>query len=289
MAVIKQTLVKVWLSFALQSILGLSQPFQDINPNIPWPAESSLLCGHEEGSWSTPEPFLTPGQKGHFLGLLHLRAVLFSLISLSNKPAQSQAPESLSKPGIFPASPGSVSHCPQSFPGHGACPGLAVPLSCLNPKVRKVLVELELNACTGQVSCGDSWEWCWMFLGVSFFRDFNVNAIPTVLQCTYPITLNSKLLSRELLNCKISRKHQQRNGMKEQIFCLFRKRGGKFNHHIYLLLRNFPASREKYDFYNPLFKGFSAKTQRFVQAHIFLLFRYPDTCKLGINISAVYT
>lgn len=76
--------------------------------------------------------------------------------------------------------------------------------------------------------------------------------------------------------------------MEEQIF-LFRKRGGKFNHRIYLLLRISPASRAKYDFYNPLFKGFSAKTQRFVQAHVFLLFRYPGTWKLGINVSAVYT
>lgn len=162
-----------------------------------------------------------------------------------------------------------MSHCPQSFPGYDACPTLAVPVSSLNSKVRKVLMKLELNVCIGQAACGDSWEWCWPFLGINLDFNFNANAIPTVFQCTYPITLNTEHLSHELLNCQILRKHQQKNGMKEQIFRLFRKRGGKFNHHVYLPLRISPVSRVKYDFYNSLFKGFSAKTQSFVKAHVF--------------------
>lgn len=196
------------------------------------------------GSWSTPEPFLIPEQRGYFLGLLHLPTLLFSLIPLLNKKPQSQAPRSLSKPGMFPSSPGTMSHCPQSFPAYNACPDLAVPLSSLSSKVRKVLMKLQLNVCTGQASCG----FVGMVLDIfrdQFFRDFIVNCHPHSTPVHLPYHTKHKLLSHELLNCQILRKHQEKKWDEGIDFQSLWKKGWKIQPSHLFIVENFSSFKGK--------------------------------------------
>lgn len=145
------------------------------------------------GSWSTPNPPSSQSRRDISWVCsicLHCRSLWFL-----NKQPQSQAPKSLSKPGVSPGSPGSVSHCPQSSPGHNACPDLAVPLSSLSSKARKAL--MKRTKCLGSI--GILWGFLRMVLAIfgdQFFRDCNVSAIPTLLQCAHhkaPFTSTPKL------------------------------------------------------------------------------------------------
>lgn len=107
-----------------------------------------------------------------------------------------------------------------------------------------MLIKLEINACIGQAVYG----FIGMVLAIfrdQFFRDFIVDFHPHRTLVHLPYHTKHKLLSHEFLNDQILRKHQEKNGMKEQIFSHFRKNGGKFNHLIFFTVENFSSFKGK--------------------------------------------